>query len=297
MDRKRAARRALVVYFAVLVVLSAVLEGLIIRTGEPIAKHLGFVFALMWVPAIASVAARIAMREGFGDFSFAAPQRIGRSVGLAWLYPVLVGCLGYGIAWVCGLATFAPPALEVIGVHAGWPVFRFAVLLALALSLGMLYALFWAAGEQIGWTGYMLTRLIDAGCPQPVMISGAIWGVWQVPLILTTQYASSRLPYLSAGLFVVNMITFGYVTALLRLRTGSVFPAILAHASWNATIQGVFDASASAGGIWVGESGALVTLCNAILVAWVVRGRWPLLRTPADAIPCGFWKNGKLSSD
>ena len=40
------------------------------------------------------------------------------------------------------------------------------------------------AGEEIGWHGYMLTRLVDAGMAKPILTSGLIWGLWHVPLIL-----------------------------------------------------------------------------------------------------------------
>ena len=33
-------------------------------------------------------------------------------------------------------------------------------------------------GEEIGWRGYMLTRLIAAGVPNAVLVSGVIWGLW-----------------------------------------------------------------------------------------------------------------------
>lgn len=38
--------------------------------------------------------------------------------------------------------------------------------------------------EEIGWRGYMLTRLIDAGVLRPVLASALIWGLWHVPLVL-----------------------------------------------------------------------------------------------------------------
>ncbi len=47
-----------------------------------------------------------------------------------------------------------------------------------------------AAGEEIGWHGYMLTRLVDAGVAKPILTSGLIWGLWHVPLILGEVYPS-----------------------------------------------------------------------------------------------------------
>ena len=62
----------------------------------------------------------------------------------------------------------------------------------------------------------------------------------------------------------------------LRLATGSVWPAIVLHAAWNAIIQTVFD-PASAGprvALWVGESGILVVIVVTVIAIVVSRGQW-----------------------
>src|SRR5215211_9364429 len=65
-DTQRQARRGLTIYLAVVVVLSALFEGIIYSTG-----HLGYwLLPLMWTPAAASVVARLVLREGFADVSF-----------------------------------------------------------------------------------------------------------------------------------------------------------------------------------------------------------------------------------
>src|SRR5262249_55094725 len=149
------------------------------------------------------------------------------------------------------------------------PVARFAAWLAYGLVLSPVGALS-AAGEEFGWRGYMLTRLIDARVPRPVLVSGVIWAAWHLPLILSGQYAAGPSPALSALVFVLDVVAFAYLVAYLRLATGSVWPAVLAHASWNTLIQGVFDASTQGDSIWVGESGILVAIVNAALVLVVV---------------------------
>jgi len=295
MEAVQRARQGLVIYLLALLILSAIFESLIMATREPIAKHLGLVFTLMWAPGIASFVARLALRENLEDVSFSfGCDGAGKTIILAWVYPVLLGSIAYGATWMTGLATFSPPTLDAMGIHNASPILRWIVLLALAMSLGTIYGLFWAAGEQIGWRGYMLTRLVDAEVPQPVLVSGLIWAIWQIPLVLSGQYASSEHPRISALLFIVNIAAFGYVTARLRLQSGSVWPAVLVHSSWNAVIQGVFDASTQNAGIWVGESGAVVALCNVAIVAVLVRGNWPVRRTPAEISPREYWQNGAL---
>jgi membrane protease YdiL (CAAX protease family) len=268
------ARRGLAIYFAFLVPLSAAFEMLMIRDS------LSWFWALMWTPVAASVVARLILREGFADVSF----RIGgcrgwKAVMLALSFPIIFGLISYGIAWVTGLVHFSPQpipmAARFVGANSS-PVLVFLVNLAVAATVVTILSVRTAAGEEIGWRGYMLTRLIDAGVPKPVLASGIIWGVWHVPLILGGVYLAGAPPTLSALLWMVTATSFGFVFARLRLETGSVWPAIALHASWNSIIQVAFDpaSTGAAAAVWVGESGILVAL--AMIVAAVVfgRGRW-----------------------
>jgi membrane protease YdiL (CAAX protease family) len=153
------------------------------------------------------------------------------------------------------------------------PISRFWASVALGATIFTVYNCLRAAGEEIGWRGYMLTRLIAAGVPQPLFVSGLIWAVWHFPLILSGAYASGPFPLLSAGLFMIMIIGSALVAGVLRLRSGSVWPAVVLHAAWNSLIQNPFDRSSVGPGatIWVGESGVLVaitTLFVGLIVYW-----------------------------
>jgi membrane protease YdiL (CAAX protease family) len=126
----------------------------------------------------------------------------------------------------------------------------------------------------------MLTRLIDAGAPRPVLASGLIWGLWHVPLVLAGVYAAGPSPVLSAALLIVTATSLGYVLARMRLETGSIWPAIVLHAAWNSIIQGPFDEATTGAGamLWVGESGILTALTLVVVAAIYSRGRWTIIR-------------------
>ena len=266
-DAVRKARLGLSLYFGALVAGSVPIEWLLIRSGETIDRHLWLVLTLMWVPALASAIARTILREGVRDVSFRLSlAQARRALPTAWLFPVAVGAVAYGIGWLSGLGRFAPPLLDNFGVHIDSRLWRFAMLLASNLALGVPLGMIFAAGEEIGWRGYMLTRLIAARVPQPILTSGLIWGMWHLPLILSGRYVTSSGPMLSAALFMVTVICAGYLGAWLRLSSNSVWPAIVFHASWNTVIQSVFDRSTSGRSIWLGESGLLVVVTTVILV-------------------------------
>jgi membrane protease YdiL (CAAX protease family) len=272
-ETRRQARRGLAVYFAIVVLLSAPIQAVIIAADldggrNGLVQWLSLIAALMFVPTAAAVVARLALREGFSDVSFRFGGRRGRTAILqALVLPTLVGLVAYSIAWTAGLVGFGMPPL------AGW-VAAIAVLLVLNLVL--------ASGEEIGWRGYMLTRLIDAGVPRPVLASGVIWGVWHVPLFLWGGFVQGVPPLLATTLLMVLTPSLGYVLARMRLETGSVWPAVALHVTWNVTIQAGFQplAAGASSQVWVGESGILTALVLIVVAVIYSRGRWTILREP-----------------
>ena len=280
-DLRSAARRGLAIYFALLVPLTAVFEAIVIITGD-----MSWIWALMWSPAVASVVARLVLREGFADVSFRLGGRRGwKAIGLALIFPIVIGLIAYGIAWVTGLVRFSPEPIELVAPYVGdsaSPVVVFVLNLAVSATIVAILTAPYAAGEEIGWRGYMLTRLIDAGVPRPILVSGLIWSLWHVPLIVGGMYLAGPSPALSAVLFIVMVTSFSFVFARLRLETGSVWPAIALHSAWNAIIQVAFDpASTSAGAqLWIGESGILVALTMIVAAIIFSRGHWTIRRVP-----------------
>ncbi len=285
-ERRRRARRGLAVYLSLVGVTSALLEVHLIRMGGKIDEHVGWVVLLMWMPALASIVTRLLLREGFSDVSFRwGGARGWRAAGLGVVYPLLVGLLAYGTAWASGLALFSPPPVKLLGLVHAAGLLRFAGLVGISLTLGLGLSLVAAAGEEIGWRGYMLTRLIDAEVPRPVLASGLIWGGWHLPLILSGHYATGPIPSLSAVLFMVDVVAAAYLLARLRLESGSVWAACVGHAAWNSIIQGAFDASTRHAGLWVGESGILTAVAALLTVAVLVRRPFPLRRHPLEKDP------------
>lgn len=258
LDSVQQARRGLVIYFAILILATAILETMIIRSGA-----MGLlVLLLMFMPTLASVIARLTLREGFGDVSFRVGGRRGvQGMLLALIQPVLVGLIAYGIAWSVGLADFAPPASTSFPAVQG-AVGRFGLLLLTALIANFVPQLIGGLGEEIGWRGYMLTRLIDARVPYPVLVSGLIWGAWHLPLLFSGLYFAGPNVYLSALLFMVAVTALAWFYAQLRLVTGSIWPTVILHGAGNAILHNVFDASTRGDQalLWIGESGILVTL-------------------------------------
>jgi membrane protease YdiL (CAAX protease family) len=264
-DVRATARRGLTIYFGVVLVLTGVLDTLIISAGKDLDS---LALLTMFVPTIAAVSARRALHEGFRDVSFRIGGRRGwKVIGLTLLFPLAVGSVAYGIAWMTGLAQFVPLSVPDLAIP----------FLVLTLPSFIL-----VSGEEIGWRGYMLTRLIHAGVPHPIFVSSLVWALWHFPLIAAGIYAAGPYPLVSAALAVVAITASGIVHARVRLETGSVWAAVALHLAWNRIIQGGFDAATAgpAAMLWVGETGiltALVLVAGAYLCS---RGKWTMLDRP-----------------
>lgn len=278
------ARRGLALFGVLVALGTAITQGLLFRAGDAITGHPWLVTALMWTPGLAGLVTRLIRREGFGDVSF----RFGgaRQMLIGWLFPVAVGAAAYGLAWALGLETFAPRAMTGLGLQDAPVALRFVVHLLVSLSLGTVLAAITALGEEIGWRGYMVQRLVAAKIPHPLLLSGLIWSAWHLPLVLSGQYASSSHPLLSAVLFALSTTAGGLVAGRLRLESGSLWPAVMFHAAWNSVIQSTFDGfTAGANGAnsetpWVGESGVLVVLASLSFTWLWFRKPWTARFTP-----------------
>ena len=243
------ARRDLVAFLALVVLLSAPFEWAIARTGA-LADTAGLLLVgpLMLVPALSSVIVRLATRQGFADVSFRLGPRARRSVLRSPLLPLLVGVPTSAIALVLGLGAVNPPT------PAGWVTI---VIASLVMNLLLV------PGEEIGWRGFMVTRLVDAGAPAPLLTSGLLWGMWHVPLVLWGGLVTDGpAPWVSTLLMLVTTASWGYLLARSRMDTGSVWPAIAAHVVWNVLFQAVFEVAVTGRhvGLWLGEAGVLTAL-------------------------------------
>ena len=98
-EREKQARRGLLVYFALLIPLSIICYVLASTTRN----GLWIAPGLMWTPALSSIIARLALREGVADVSFRLGGRRGLvALLVALLLPTGIGLLAYGTGWITG---------------------------------------------------------------------------------------------------------------------------------------------------------------------------------------------------
>lgn len=97
---------------------------------------------------------------------------------------------------------------------------------------------FAALGEEGGWRGYMMPKLMKlVGYKKAVLVGGIIWGVWHAPLTCIghnfgTEYPG--FPYLGILIMCLLCTLMGIILTFITARTGSIWPAAIMHAVNNA---------------------------------------------------------------
>ena len=103
-----------------------------------------------------------------------------------------------------------------------------------AFTVGLPINMLFTFGEELGWRGYLLPRLTPLGEVRAALIVGVVWGLWHAPLIVLGGLDFPGHPWTGVGMMAVATTPLSMILAWLRLRSGSLWPAALAHAALNA---------------------------------------------------------------
>jgi uncharacterized protein len=223
--------------------------------------------AVMMTPLVSVLVMKLVVtregwrREGWSDLGL---QRLGlRQMAIAIALPIVVLAAAYGIVWATGVAQFNSAGLSNWG-----PWDRFVLNLSVALVV--------CFGEEIGWRGYLLPKLMPLGHRTALLLSGLLQAIWHVPFIVfTVYYHGDGNAWIVVPLFLATMSVAGVLFGYLRLASGSVWPAVIAHAVVN-VYWSMFNAvtltdTPLAYEYLAGESGILTLTGVAIAAVWLIR--------------------------
>jgi membrane protease YdiL (CAAX protease family) len=225
-----------VILFLVLTyALSSIFYALIISSGK--LKPLP-TLGLMWCPGVAALILRLATQGNLRGTGWGWGRT--RWQVLAYLAPPALALAVYGLAWSTGIGGLSPQGLLESAKGIPWPL---PVILAIFATAGLLPSIVFALGEEIGWRGFLVPELAKTtSFTKTALISGAAWSVYHFPLILFANYNSGVAPKWYALLvFTWMVVAVSFVIAWLRLKSGSLWTAVILHASHNLFVQGIFD--------------------------------------------------------
>ncbi|WP_433733480.1 lysostaphin resistance A-like protein [Nocardia sp. CA-129566] len=151
------------------------------------------------------------------------PRRTVALIAAAWTGTPLFLLVAFGISAVFGWYTVEFGRLEVVA----------AVLLD-GLTVNILGTVVFALGEEIGWRGWLLPQLAHRfGLASGLLITGVVWALWHAPLTLLGYNYPNLGPW-AALAFIGFCVPCGAILGWLRMRTGSIWPCVIAHATLNA---------------------------------------------------------------
>jgi len=244
----------------------------------------------MFGPAVGNVVARLATGEGRANH-YLRPRVGGgrwRFYLAAWLGPAVLTLAGAAVFYALFPGFFDPTmaafeasvraATEAAGTPLPFDVGTLvAIQLGAALTIGPVINTVFAFGEEFGWRGYLLPKLLPLGARRATLLVGVVWGVWHWPLIAMgynygVGYAGAPVTGMLAMCWFTVVV--GVFLAWVTLREGSVWPAALAHGALNAVaaIAIVFLQGAPSPLLGPTPVGVVASLPWLALAAWLLYG-------------------------
>ncbi|HEX5908195.1 MAG TPA: CPBP family intramembrane glutamic endopeptidase, partial [Propionibacteriaceae bacterium] len=148
---------------------------------------------------------------------------------------------------------------------------------AINLAINIVIISFFAFFEEIGWRGYMLPKMATAYPRMAPALVGFLHGVWHLPLmLLTTAYNPAGNRLIVVPLFLAVLTVAGILYGYLRNESGSLWPVVIAHGTFNAVLGTLAGSSVAANqntaAYLTGETGVF-TLLALIVLTWVLMMR------------------------
>jgi membrane protease YdiL (CAAX protease family) len=241
-------------------------------------------FILMWLPTLTAFLSRILFWQGFRDVGW----KLGERKFWAWAIggTLLVASFAYLCAYSIGVVSLAPgidqePLWE--NAHGWftvtWPdwtpdsaVVRLFLRLGVVGTLALVPHFAYALGEELGWRGYLQTRLVHSGWPFPLLLCGFIWSQWHFPFLLVIWNRNPLEHIVWALLFTVGITLAGVFVGWLRLASGSVWVATMMHAAHNAFFGFYFVSFRGDNKwLWASESGIFSVVAYGMVAFWLYR--------------------------
>lgn len=196
----------------------------------------------MWGPGISALlVTRFVLAESWRSTTL---DRLGRRRYYLWAWVLApIGTLvATGLTVILGVAQFDSEFGQLramIEATTGTPLpiplwAIVAIQVAQALTIAPLINALFAVGEELGWRGFLLPRLMAAGLTQwrALIVSGVVWGLWHAPVILRGHNYPDH-PYWGVLLMTVFTTLIGIIFGWLRLTSGSVWVPAIAHGALN----------------------------------------------------------------
>jgi len=241
-----------------------------------------FVALGMLFPVISHVLTRLITREGF-QMTGKDSMMLGISFqNRKWIYFLIAAFLPWLYTGLSNLITllicrdaYDPEYYLTLDIDK-----KFLLLLPANAIVAGVIGSFAAFGEEGGWRGYMMPKLMKImSRGKALVIGGIIWGLWHAPLTCIghnfgTDYPG--FPYVGIAQMCLFCTLIGVILTFITEKSGSIWPAAILHAVNNASpsiLNGYIDPdkTETALGIsafWIGHIISMALVATVILILW-----------------------------
>lgn len=203
----------------------------------------------MFSPAVAQVLTRLFTKEGFRDTYLALNTKGNMKYYIASVAVKLAE--GFACLFVMWLLFLRDMSFGEAFGREDMGQGSAAFFMQLAFSVIIFFPAF---GEEFGWRGYLMPKLIRlVGKPRAILAGGILWGLWHAPLTVSGHNFGvdyPLYPWLGILLMCAMCIPMNAFLTLLTERTKSVYPASFCHAVNNnlsfMILFGIFGTEAAA---------------------------------------------------
>lgn len=237
-------RKAIITFLLINFGLSSIFYFLIIHTGKLGSGFGLYVTGIMWCPATAAIITSLILKRKIALLGWQWGET--RYQIRSYLIPLCYALIAYLIIWLVGWGKFYNDEfVKQVAASFGFEKLPEALTIVLYFILmgiiGMPGSIATALGEEIGWRGFLVPELYkNMGYTKTSLLTGVIWSVWHYPILLFADYNSGTPAWYGLTCFTVMVISISFIFTWFRIKSNSLWTAVLLHASHNLFIQSIF---------------------------------------------------------
>ena len=160
--------------------------------------------------------------------------------------PFVYALIAYTIIWGFGFGGFYNTTFVGDIANAfGWTQLPdgLSILLYVIITgiVGMVSSMASSLGEEIGWRGFLVPEMSKKlSYTKTSLLTGIIWSLWHYPILIFADYNSGTPAWYGLSCFTVMVISISFMMTWFRLKSKSLWPCVILHASHNLFIQNIF---------------------------------------------------------
>ncbi|TQV76566.1 CPBP family intramembrane metalloprotease [Aliikangiella marina] len=226
----------------VFLVVTSILSGVALYFMKQ-SNSIEYIILYMLCPGLGAITTKLLFKDSLKTFAFGFNKlkylAVGYLLPLAYILPI------YFSVWIFfdnfpNSEYLSQLTSAVPGLTEGSAIL---LIVGTSATIGVLgTAVTGALGEELGWRGFLVPKLLAFNSfHKTSLLVGVIWAFWHLPIILYTPYFTGDNIYFGIACHSILVISLSYLLTWLYLKSQSIWPVCLFHASHNVFMQQVLS--------------------------------------------------------